>query len=70
MIPVRLASVALLVAVAVATAILANVAWQNVYCGIPVCQASLFSPVPCEPVDKVLAEWKDLEQKARDHPAK
>lgn len=49
--------------------ICANVVWQNIHCGTPVCRAAPLQIIPCEPADKLAAEMAELTRRARENPA-
>lgn len=43
----------------------ANCIWQNVHCGTPIGCTDPLQVVPCEPVEKITAEMKDLTERAK-----
>ena len=58
-------TVFLMVAATVLLIGLANCIWQNVHCGTPIGCTDPLQVVPCEPVDKIKAEMKDLTERAK-----
>lgn len=50
--------------------ILANVLYQHIHCGTPVCRSAPLQIIPCEPAAQVKAEIDYLERMARDNPAR
>lgn len=50
--------------------ICANVVYQHVHCGTPVCRASPLQLIPCEPADKLAAEMEEWTMRARENPAR
>lgn len=59
----------LMVAVTVLMLAAANCLWQNMHCGTPIIRTNPLQVAPCEPVDKIAAEIKDLNERAT-HNAK
>ncbi|WP_310599035.1 hypothetical protein [Desulfobulbus sp.] len=61
---IRFAIIAVLI---VAVFLAANIAHQHFYCKTPWNKCDPAAFVPCEPVNRVLDQWRDYEQQAREY---